>query len=54
MLLLNVENTKSPYRGRGGHPPPTPSPRSGASRRRILDSYENTDWFFFFGQNTDF
>ena len=43
MLLLHVENTKSPYT-----PPPTPSPRSGASRRRILDSYENTDFFFFF------
>ena len=34
MLLLHVENAKSPYRG----PPPTPSPRSGASRRRILDT----------------
>ena len=27
------ENTKSPF------------PHSGASRRRILDSYENTDFF---------
>ena len=43
-VLLQVENTKSPYR-EGGHPPPTPSSRSGASRRRIFDSYENTGGF---------
>ena len=41
MLLLHVENTKSPYRGRRDT---TPSPRSGALRRRIFDSYENTDF----------
>ena len=45
MLLLHVENTKSPYRGRGD----TPLPPLGH-----LDSYENTYFlakiliFFFF------
>ena len=49
MLLLHVENTKSPYRGRGETTLPllgrlAPSD-DGALRRRIFDSYENTDFW---------
>ena len=52
MLRLHVENTKSPYHGRGKPPshtlPPlrrlTPSD-DGALRLRIFYSYENTDFW---------
>ena len=53
MLLLHVENTKSPYRGKGETPFPHPPPARAlnALGRRcfapsyIFDSYENTDFW---------
>ena len=38
MLLLHVENAKSPYCGRGDTLPPLGRSDDGAKRRRILDT----------------
>ena len=44
MLLLHVENTKSPYRARGDTPLPHPPPARALRAVVFLYSYENTDF----------